>query len=116
MDCPPFEMPPMRVALSVLLLASALSACTPAPVSTASSAEAPAPASAIAWRQGDVDDAFAEAADSGKPVLLYWGAVWCPPCNQLKAGLFKDPAELQAVLRHAAEQSTRVTMRYLQAQ
>lgn len=87
----PFEMLPMRVALSVLLLASALSACTPAPVSTANSAEAPAPASAIAWRQGDVDDAFAEAADSGKPVLLYWGAVWCPPCNQLKAGLFKDP-------------------------
>lgn len=89
---PPFEMLPMRVALSVLLLASALSACTPAPVSTANSAEAPAPAKGIAWRQGDVDDAFAEAADSGKPVLLYWGAVWCPPCNQLKAGLFKDPA------------------------
>jgi len=88
----PFEMLPMRVALSVLLLASALSACTPAPVSTANSAEAPAPAKAIAWRQGDVDDAFAEAADSGKPVLLYWGAVWCPPCNQLKAGLFKHPA------------------------
>ena len=22
------------------------------------------------------------------PVLLYWGASWCPPCNQLKATLF----------------------------
>ena len=23
-----------------------------------------------------------------KPVLVYWGAKWCPPCNQLKATLF----------------------------
>jgi protein disulfide-isomerase len=50
-----------------------------------------AAASEIAWRHGDVDDALAEAMEAGKPVILYWGAVWCPPCNQMKAGLFKDP-------------------------
>ena len=43
---------------------------------------------AIAWRRGDVDVAFAEAKAANKPVFLYWGASWCPPCNQVKATLF----------------------------
>lgn len=42
----------------------------------------------IAWRTGDVDAAFAEAKAANKPVFLYWGAAWCPPCNQMKATLF----------------------------
>lgn len=37
---------------------------------------------------GDIERAFAQAREQSKPVLLYWGAKWCPPCNQLKATLF----------------------------
>jgi protein disulfide-isomerase len=55
-------------------------------------AAAPSATQQIAWREGDVDDAFAEAKDAKKPVLLYWGAKWCPPCNLMKQTLFKDPA------------------------
>ena len=42
----------------------------------------------IAWRKGDVDAAFAEARTTHMPVFLYWGAIWCPPCNQVKATIF----------------------------
>ncbi|MFC6840477.1 thioredoxin family protein [Xanthomonas theicola] len=76
--------------------ALALGGCDKPPAALAKS-QATAPAKApdgagIAWREGDVDDAFAEAREQNKPVLLYWGAAWCPPCNRLKATLFKDPA------------------------
>ncbi len=91
-----------------LFLALALTACSKAP-----DAAAPAPASAtpapplqakaaptvadhadagIAWKEAssdaDVDAAFATARAETKPVFVYWGAKWCPPCNQVKATLF----------------------------
>ncbi|WP_413195982.1 thioredoxin family protein [Pararobbsia alpina] len=46
----------------------------------------------INWQQGDVDAAFALAKSTRKPLFLYWGAVWCPPCNQVKATIFSQQA------------------------
>jgi thioredoxin-like negative regulator of GroEL len=43
----------------------------------------------VDWFEGDVADAFSSASASGKPVFLYWGAAWCPPCQELKATIFK---------------------------
>lgn len=61
------------------------------PTAAAKTSEADKPAEEIAWRKGDVTAAFAEAVETGKPVLLYWGAEWCPPCHRLRAGLFEEP-------------------------
>jgi thioredoxin-related protein len=59
----------------------------------ATGATSPALAAAdVAWlnaaSDSDVERAFARARVESKPLLLYWGAAWCPPCNQLKATLF----------------------------
>jgi thiol-disulfide isomerase/thioredoxin len=46
----------------------------------------------IAWLhskdEGGVSAAFAQARTENKPLFLYWGAVWCPPCNQVKSTIF----------------------------
>jgi len=58
----------------------------------AAAVSATADRNGIQWYSGSVDEAFSEARRQNKPVFLYWGAVWCPPCNQLKATLFRNPA------------------------
>lgn len=92
----------MKARLCIVAAAAILAACgKPAEPAAVTAAAPPASAGAstaahdvagIAWRQAaseaDVDAAFAQAKAEHKPVFVYWGAKWCPPCNQVKATLF----------------------------
>jgi len=87
---------PRILSLALLLFLAGCSKAPDTPTTAASAtATATAPVAApaasvveIAWEKGDVDAAFAKAKAENKPVFLYWGAVWCPPCNQVKATIF----------------------------
>ena len=78
----------LLLALSILAFACAKEAEAPA-ADVATTAEKPA--DEIAWFQGSVEEAFALAKQERRPVFLYWGAVWCPPCHALRAKLFTQP-------------------------
>jgi len=77
------------VALACVLL---VAACSRQPQTAAPASASPAPAKGVQWvsvrEAADVEGAFAQARGSGRPVFLYWGAVWCPPCNQVKSTIF----------------------------
>src|ERR1700712_1909517 len=89
-------------AVTVALLATACDKSGETPSAVANVAPAAAPVvskpapepaeSGIAWKQaasdGEVDAAFSKAKSENKPVFVYWGAKWCPPCNQVRATLF----------------------------
>src|SRR6478752_10612577 len=79
--------PNLPLAARVLATALLLSPLAPSFAATPTGGVAWLPASSDA----EVDRAFATAKAEGKPVFLYWGAVWCPPCNQVKATLFNRP-------------------------
>jgi thiol-disulfide isomerase/thioredoxin len=85
--------------LSALALAAAVAASAPLALLAPPAQANPAPAGTkglpstnVPWlsaaSDAEIDAAFARAQALGKPVLMYWGASWCPPCNQLKATLF----------------------------
>ncbi|MEP6875133.1 MAG: thioredoxin family protein [Burkholderiales bacterium] len=87
---------PLSIAAAVLVLGCSKQAEAPphvlnTPPPPSATVSAPAEAG-IAWRHAsndaDVDAAFAQAKAEAKPVFVYWGAKWCPPCNQVKATLF----------------------------
>jgi len=51
---------------------------------------APLKRSKIHWYEGSVEEGFPLAKETNKPVFLYWGAVWCPPCQEIKHTVFKS--------------------------
>ena len=71
---------------ATLLLASALCA----PPLYAASEDTSVEGDTIAWVRGDVEQAFARARAENKPLFLYWGAVWCPPCVMIKKTVFQS--------------------------
>ncbi|MDH3351308.1 MAG: thioredoxin family protein, partial [Gammaproteobacteria bacterium] len=89
----------MHKSVSMLLAAFMLMSCgaeqtetpTPAPVVQQQPAPELDPVDGIDWFDGTVDEAFAAAKEAGKPIFLYWGAVWCPPCHAISATVFKSP-------------------------
>ena len=84
----------MRGKLSVpyLSLALLLAACGPSAEDAGhGGAHGGGAPGEIAWVDGTVEEAFALARELDKPLFLYWGAVWCPPCHYLKEKIFKQP-------------------------
>jgi len=61
------------------------------PANDVPASTAPEAAPQISWFDGNADQAFAAARAQQKPLFLYWGAAWCPPCHELKATVFQEP-------------------------
>jgi thioredoxin-related protein len=80
----------------IVLFTFALIGCGNSPDSANTSGISP---THIQWFDGEVDAAFAEAKDEGKPIFLYWGAEWCPPCHNLKINIFTRPEFIEAIQR-----------------
>lgn len=70
---------------------TAASSATPAPAPVVPGDNASNAPQGIGWFKGSVQEAFATAKRTGRPVLLFWGAVWCPFCHTLKATVFVRP-------------------------
>jgi thiol-disulfide isomerase/thioredoxin len=77
-----------RICLSLLLLLASCNKSPPPHAQHATHANEPRD---IAWFDGSLQGAFIVATRENRPVLLYWGAEWCPFCHTLKSKVFSRP-------------------------
>ncbi len=56
----------------------------------------------ISWHISGMPLALKQAKAQNKPLFVYWGAVWCPPCNVVKTTIFKDAQFIQATKDYIA--------------
>jgi hypothetical protein len=81
--------PPATGSFTAAASAAVTAALTPA---VTAAVTAGATQAGIDWRrpagEAELDAVFDEARALRRPVFLYWGAAWCPPCNQVKATVF----------------------------
>ena len=80
----------VRTALAAALIVLGAAGCGRAPPAPAAAPDAHASRPAdVAWFEGEIGQAFVVAQRQRKPVFVYFGAVWCPPCQELKATIFR---------------------------
>jgi protein disulfide-isomerase len=77
-----------RICLSLLLLLASCEKPPPPHAQHATHANEPRD---IAWFDGSLQGAFIVAKRENRPVLIYWGAEWCPFCHTLKSKVFSRP-------------------------
>ncbi len=83
-------MNPGRLSIAMLQLLL-LGACAKTPQPHAQHATHANEPHDIAWFDGSLQGAFIVAKRENRPVLLYWGAEWCPFCHTLKSKVFSRP-------------------------
>ena len=53
------------------------------------------------WWKDSFDAAIEASRTQKKPLFIYWGATWCPPCNEIKKEIFsqeKFPAAVEGFI------------------
>jgi thiol-disulfide isomerase/thioredoxin len=73
----------------ILALPVLLAVCNSGYAQTAWTPDPHGAPAGISWYPGDLTEALSAAQQRHRPVFVYFGAVWCPPCQDLKATVFK---------------------------